>query len=1324
MDGVWLCIVYPRHRDQPGRGGGVRSGADGSERTDGAVMVQCDRPERPKLADHPGRPGPPDEPVQPDQSGKTGRSDQTDRSRRPGEPDRLRGRRWRFRLVAYGLPVTAVAMATWFSPGRFLAAGDATPYLRQRDLGEALSAWSHQVTGAGSASRAVLQTLDLAILRATAALGLSADIAQHLLYLLCFGLAAGGAAYLAAVWVRRAVAVAAAGLLGGFNAFLMVQHPNVLPVLAVGLTGLLAGMVLRAAQGARVRPVTFAAVWLLSSYLAQSPPLWALLFVTVVGVASAATLLVGAGGARRAWRLLFRALPVAVLLNLWWLVPYAQTMLGGAGPAAIVRADPAAWAQVHNSVANVLTLNAHWDGGGHRYFPFASAPGSTFWSVLRWVPPALALFGVLVAARRRVALVLAGAGAVLVFLAKGVHEPWANANLWLHDHVPGLWLLRDPGSTFTVLLVAVYAVLAAFALDWAAARLGTVGPSRRSLCPRWTARWVVAPLVVLAALAAVSYPWPLWTGVVPPAKRAALPGARVAVPAQWYRAAAAVDTQREAGKVLVLPVDAGRQVTTDWGYHGADFLGALFRRPVVQRPPGGRHAGGPGYAELVDRVQAALLGGDTEAVPRLLRALGVTDVLVRNDLVAGSDQPVRADAASLRSAVHRVGELRAVGEFGVADLYRLRASAAAVYAADELVSVRRDDPTAMSAAVAALPAGQVATGSAAVSADAASWQTSDRRTDGSLHLARAGTYQLTRTTTSTALYRATVQVADGRPVLALHDADQLTVDGAELPARRALSVPLTSSQVDAVSVDGVVRPMPAADGVLTAVGADTEIIALAAQGTNTLRPVGSARLTVPPPVVVRRHLSAGDHRIHFLHRGADTVRSGPPRAAPLTLVVSAQTPRRTTPSVQVTTASPGRYTARISGAHGRFVLVLPETYADGWALRGLPTGWQATHLQVNGYANGWLVTGSGSAAVTLSYQPARWSWAALLVSLAVGVALLVGLVVRLVWRVCRPRRRPTPRVRLPRRDPIPARHLRRQVALDLAVLRCRTLPRAARVRFVGGKLLRLPLILAGVPVTLRVGSGFLRASTPTELDALQSALVDVHDSLLVPGILTSTDTPVVVDVGANTGQFAAATKLAYPGSRIICLEPDPDAFGALQRHAASLRDVTVVRCAVGREADVATLFRDRQSVTSSLVRPSGQTYDPIDTELVRVVSLDDLLADLPRIDLLKIDVAGAEQDVLCGATDVLRRTRYLLVDLGLGGDAERANLELLQFVKQHAPDARIVRFGRPPGSSSDVSCQDVVIALFPASAVRITPPTPTEQLTWWRDHAGSRTGRS
>lgn len=268
---------------------------------------------------------------------------------------------------------------------------------------------------------------------------------------------------------------------------------------------------------------------------------------------------------------------------------------------------------------------------------------------------------------------------------------------------------------------------------------------------------------------------------------------------------------------------------------------------------------------------------------------------------------------------------------------------------------------------------------------------------------------------------------------------------------------------------------------------------------------------------------------------------------------------------------------------------------------------------------------------------------------------------------------------------------RQSLALDRA-LAMSDIPAALRWRFLVEKARVLPLLLGGHSGAVHLGMFKFALESTSDLGTLQSCFVDVQSVLVLPGVLDPSGCQRVVDVGSNIGQFAAAVKTLSPRCHLLCFEPDPTVFSSLARNVGQLPNVQVRCLGLGRQSGVATLYRHELSVMSSFY-PNGAGYDGERTVNVDVARLDEVLVDEDRIDILKVDVEGSELAVLQGGTEVLKRTRFLLVEIGLSRDTRGNNLELMSLVRDTAPSARIIRFGRPLGSVADPIAQDVLIAL-------------------------------
>jgi FkbM family methyltransferase len=123
------------------------------------------------------------------------------------------------------------------------------------------------------------------------------------------------------------------------------------------------------------------------------------------------------------------------------------------------------------------------------------------------------------------------------------------------------------------------------------------------------------------------------------------------------------------------------------------------------------------------------------------------------------------------------------------------------------------------------------------------------------------------------------------------------------------------------------------------------------------------------------------------------------------------------------------------------------------------------------------------------------------------------------------------------------------------------------------------------------------------------------------------------DIGGFIGYHTVMMCRASP-SQIVVLEPDPDNRRRLETNLQlnRLSDVVVLPVAAGRRA--ATVVLERQ-VDPSMTK-IGSSGAEADTT---VVTLDDILGTYGRPDLIKIDVEGAEGDVLEGAQHLIEQAR-------------------------------------------------------------------------------------
>lgn len=137
---------------------------------------------------------------------------------------------------------------------------------------------------------------------------------------------------------------------------------------------------------------------------------------------------------------------------------------------------------------------------------------------------------------------------------------------------------------------------------------------------------------------------------------------------------------------------------------------------------------------------------------------------------------------------------------------------------------------------------------------------------------------------------------------------------------------------------------------------------------------------------------------------------------------------------------------------------------------------------------------------------------------------------------------------------------------------------------------------------------------------------------------------VFVDVGASTGIYSLkAAKHFDTNSVVLAIEPFPDVFATLHHNikANGFTNVRLRNFCAGDRTGMRILWMNfgRPNLFSLIKKDSNASSLPILT-----VSLDDLFKweGLDRLDYIKIDVEGAEQEVIKGAKIVIEKYRPIM----------------------------------------------------------------------------------
>jgi FkbM family methyltransferase len=153
--------------------------------------------------------------------------------------------------------------------------------------------------------------------------------------------------------------------------------------------------------------------------------------------------------------------------------------------------------------------------------------------------------------------------------------------------------------------------------------------------------------------------------------------------------------------------------------------------------------------------------------------------------------------------------------------------------------------------------------------------------------------------------------------------------------------------------------------------------------------------------------------------------------------------------------------------------------------------------------------------------------------------------------------------------------------------------------------------------------------------------------------------PYIIDGGANIGMSVIYFKEIFPEAKIIGYEPDPEIFDTLNRncHTFGLQDVKVYQEALWKENGIRR-FKKQGSLGGRLAVNDGTDYDLI----VKTTRLKDLLDR--RVDFLKLDIEGAETEVLEDCGILLKNVMNLFVEYHSFINLEQTLHRLLTVVYQ------------------------------------------------------------
>lgn len=179
--------------------------------------------------------------------------------------------------------------------------------------------------------------------------------------------------------------------------------------------------------------------------------------------------------------------------------------------------------------------------------------------------------------------------------------------------------------------------------------------------------------------------------------------------------------------------------------------------------------------------------------------------------------------------------------------------------------------------------------------------------------------------------------------------------------------------------------------------------------------------------------------------------------------------------------------------------------------------------------------------------------------------------------------------------------------------------------------------------------------------SVQEVLLD-EEYAVARSLLAGNDQPLVIDGGANIGAFSLYMLAKFPNALIHAYEPSEDTFAVLaantrERGAANWQ---IHRAALWKECGTVQ-FEMREYSTSRRIGSGGSVSVPA-IDLATVMAA----AGTDTVDLMKIDIEGAEGEFLIGQAEQLSRVTHVLLELHPDRTELSALIALMNQLYPHA----------------------------------------------------------
>lgn len=144
-------------------------------------------------------------------------------------------------------------------------------------------------------------------------------------------------------------------------------------------------------------------------------------------------------------------------------------------------------------------------------------------------------------------------------------------------------------------------------------------------------------------------------------------------------------------------------------------------------------------------------------------------------------------------------------------------------------------------------------------------------------------------------------------------------------------------------------------------------------------------------------------------------------------------------------------------------------------------------------------------------------------------------------------------------------------------------------------------------------------------------------------LVRSSKTPLIVDLGANTGYSSLYFSMVWPKARIVAVEPDPDNYKLLEKNTRQMDSIVPIRAGISSQEGTLSILdpsADKNAIRTKIAEPNAEGVPAITMQRILSEAGDGAAAFIA-----KIDIEGAEGELFSANYEWMDEFPMVIIEL-------------------------------------------------------------------------------